>query len=1143
MLNSGMVDLDGRVICMTASNAGPVRVFELIIKRSSVFMPKCILSKLMLFVGGLSIFAALSLQADEFIKFSASGELLIDGNVKCQLRHFGPNWRIQAQSEKSVNINEKDISSIAGVFTVKSGEKFDFEESLQKVSKNKVVFDACLKNKDGVETKQLYMGIEIPVGKSSGLIIDGKKLEFPKEYDKMSLFSGSSVTQLVYQLPDYRLIIEGDLNMMVQDNRKFGSESFAIRFNFTPSRGQIKDSSVKLTFKREYFDVASINISEVVNMGFSDEEAEDKIGGWTDQGPANDLRMFKTGKRRFAGISFDIINPEKNNNKSCIVLAGPDREYFPTSVEVEGKDASFKYLYFLHSAAWASSDKIYGTVEVIHNDGSKSEFNVKGKYDVGNWWGSFPVENGAVVWTGENKSSYVGLFMSKFKITDKPISKIKISSTGAAVWMIVGLSGSNEDITLSKEMSENYIIAGKDWQAFDHGLDVEKGSALDMSFLTEAPAGKYGRVIAKDGHFYFEKQPIESVRFYGANLCFGANYLSKEECEQLADRLVAYGYNSIRFHHHDRDLVDKNAEDSLTILDEQMDKLDYLFYCLKRRGIYITTDMFVSRALKASEVKELEEDSRDVKALVPLSDQVMNNIKMFSKKFLNHVNPYTGLAWKDDPALFSISFVNENTLSHIWKKYSTSELAYDKSFKAWVEEGNISIETEDEKASALTQFMINMQIKSYEELKKYVKNDLGCKALYSDCNMCSYISQALARNKFDYVDNHAYWDHPRFPVQRWRFPMAFHNRSVLSKYCSVPCSSMPSRIFGKPFSFTEFNYVFPNEYRSEGNPVIGALAAFQDWDAMYRFAFSHSHDKAVNVKATSGFDVSSDPLTLLGERIVTLMFRRADVKVGQQAVPFLVTPACAEVVGTPSGTGKSFPNEYSQLGLIHRIGSVVAEKGEKLPDNSAFVVSMENINKSILKDKALYNGNQQLIESLLKDNLLSTLNFNLEADTTFSDTGEIALNVKSNTFSVISGRSECFVLPAGIDGNGKVMSVSGNTTFSTIFASSVDGKDLKNSNRILILHLTDIKNTKTKFFDKQHSQLGHIGVLPHLVRKGKANITMNVQETKMPILWAIDVTGKRLEKIKIEKTPKGFSFEINTASKEQSRMAYELIWE
>ena len=62
------------------------------------------------------------------------------------------------------------------------------------------------------------------------------------------------------------------------------------------------------------------------NMGFQDENADDRIGGWTDQGADNDLRAMVPGVREFAGVSFDIIDPGKNRGKS---LSGDARRSAP----------------------------------------------------------------------------------------------------------------------------------------------------------------------------------------------------------------------------------------------------------------------------------------------------------------------------------------------------------------------------------------------------------------------------------------------------------------------------------------------------------------------------------------------------------------------------------------------------------------------------------------------------------------------------------------------------------------------------------------------------------------------------------------------------------------------------------------------
>src|SRR4029079_15803360 len=79
-------------------------------------------------------------------------------------------------------------------------------------------------------------------------------------------------------------------------------------------------------------------------------------------------------------------------------------------------------------------------------------------------------------------------------------------------------------ITLEQEAPIT-LQAGADWTPLDLKLDIKPGSALDLSALNPEPAGSRGRVVARpDGHFGFEKAK-EPVRFYGANLCYSANYL------------------------------------------------------------------------------------------------------------------------------------------------------------------------------------------------------------------------------------------------------------------------------------------------------------------------------------------------------------------------------------------------------------------------------------------------------------------------------------------------------------------------------------------------------------------------------------------------------------------------------------------
>ncbi|MCP2835003.1 hypothetical protein, partial [Salmonella enterica] len=63
--------------------------------------------------------------------------------------------------------------------------------------------------------------------------------------------------------------------------------------------------------------------------------------------------------------------------------------------------------------------------------------------------------------------------------------------------------------------------------------------------------------------------------------------------------------------------------------------------------------------------KELpEKDGRvDLKGYAYVNDSIQQAMKRFAEQYLTHVNEYTGLAYKDDPAIAAVLITNENDLT------------------------------------------------------------------------------------------------------------------------------------------------------------------------------------------------------------------------------------------------------------------------------------------------------------------------------------------------------------------------------------------------------------------------------------------------------------------------------------------------
>lgn len=72
------------------------------------------------------------------------------------------------------------------------------------------------------------------------------------------------------------------------------------------------------------------------------------------------------------------------------------------------------------------------------------------------------------------------------------------------------------------------IRQDRNWKPFRFSKTIAKGSPLDFSASLDAPAGKYGFVRSSaNGEFVFENAPEKKIRFFGTNVCMGANFPDK----------------------------------------------------------------------------------------------------------------------------------------------------------------------------------------------------------------------------------------------------------------------------------------------------------------------------------------------------------------------------------------------------------------------------------------------------------------------------------------------------------------------------------------------------------------------------------------------------------------------------------------
>ena len=665
------------------------------------------------------------------------------------------------------------------------------------------------------------------------------------------------------------------------------------------------------------------------------------------------------------------------------------------------------------------------------------------------------------------------------------------------------------------------LAANDDWCAFPYTNDIKPGSILDFSSVTarDAPAGRYGFAkVTKDGHIAFEKSQ-KPVRFVGGNLCFDANFLSKEECRAVVNDFVRRGWNTVRFHHIDVTITKDewnnvwNRRTLPEISPQKLDQLDYLLAEFKKAGVYATFDLYAMGALGSCEGFDKPLNSNTVKAIVPIHKPAEDQWFRRAMEIFDHVNPYTGLKWKDDPAVLFVTLMNEDSIASVW--WGAADV-YVKKYNEWAKaKGRPQYEKKDiGKRREFAEFLYEVKAQANARMGKRLR-DAGVRALISGCNWWDNAAQTYERDALELVDNHGYGDHPQPSYQKLPFHInqSSNIKSGAPSY-NEPVMKAPSRILGKPFAVTEFNFCSPSRLRGEGGLMMGAYAALQDWDAIYRFAWSHARAALSGTHEVKGFDNVRDPVGQLTERQIVLLFGRGDVSAAKNVYGYGVTKDEAFGGGLGDMWAKGlFPRSFTELAYTSRVGSYVADGGKApaLPCTRTWTAETKG-------DLPKYGGE------------------------TVSDTKEVAVSTKLGDIRVNTPRTAAVCSTDRRDLKAGPLAVSGATTFCSVSASAMDDAPLASSKRILLLHITDVQNTDAEFTNPKMTDTKAWGRLPYLAKTGSAKISLRNSNKGLKV-YALASDGTRLRAVPASYDNGAYSFTAAVAAGEGANaptMMYEI---
>jgi hypothetical protein len=212
--------------------------------------------------------------------------------------------------------------------------------------------------------------------------------------------------------------------------------------------------------------------------------------------------------------------------------------------------------------------------------------------------------------------------------------------------------------------SADGIMDEGEWYPVKAKPDATGSHYVDWSRLLDAPAGKHGFLTTKDGNLYFEDGT--PARFWGTNLVGGDVFAPDARLDSALSRLAKMGCNMLRLHHLDaqwaKPNIFGNAEGTRALSDASMRQLDYLIYRCKERGIYVFLDFLVHRGFTAADGVQDSPPDLGGKQAGFFSRKLIDLQKEYISSLLNHVNQFTGLAYRDEPAIAASEFINESTV-------------------------------------------------------------------------------------------------------------------------------------------------------------------------------------------------------------------------------------------------------------------------------------------------------------------------------------------------------------------------------------------------------------------------------------------------------------------------------------------------
>jgi hypothetical protein len=400
---------------------------------------------------------------------------------------------------------------------------------------------------------------------------------------------------------------------------------------------------------------------------------------------------------------------------------------------------------------------------------------------------------------------------------------------------------------------------------------------------------------------------------------------------------------------------------------------------------------------------------------------------------------------------------------------------------------------------AWTRFLAETERAYTDGMRTFLKKDLAVEAAIID-TQASYggIAGTYRESFNDFVDMHAYWQHPSFPGRPWdganwqirNTPMVADpsggNLARLAMY----------RVAGKPFTVSEYDHPAPSHYAAEMFPMIASFAALQDWDGLFQFDWGGPDADARRI--TGYFSLQQHPAKLAFLPAAALMFRRGDVEAALSTARLAIPAAQVEEL---TAENVSMADAWKKAGvptsdlLAHRVELRFMPGGK--------------------------------LEAKLSEEASSQVSWDAKAGlyTVDAPAAKVVVGHCTGKTTVLAGAE--FEVQAN------------SRNFAVLTLNAVDGQPLDRSSRLLLVAAGNVENTGMGW-NTDHTSVGtQWGRAPTICEGIAAKVTVTMA-AKAARVHALDGNGARAGEVPAKLVAGKLSFEIGPRFK---TLWYEIVVE